>query len=568
MAARESRDKRLTIVAAVLLAGLAAVTGKLVLIQGIQAAHYKKLASDQRDTAISIAPRRGTITDREGEIMAISEDCSTVYATPYLVKNKKAVAEKLAGVLGEDPADLQKKLSANSGFVYLERKLDKSIADRLKKMKLDGIGFIDESKRIYPLGSLASQILGVVDVDNKGQAGLELYYEDLLGGKVGEVFLEKDAAGNPIPGSEKVQRQEVDGVDLQLTIDKDIQACMEESLASAVERYSAKAATAVVMDCNTGGILAMASSPTFDPNNREKIDPASMRNRAITDVYEPGSALKIVTAVAALQEGVVNPSTVIQVQSQLKIADKTFKDAEIKPSRQLQFSQIISQSSNVGTIQVAQALGDKHLYDYLDRFGLGHPTGVDFPGEVGGVLPALGSWTTTSLPAIAIGQGISVTPLQLTCVAGTVANGGRKICPHFMKAKITDKGVQDMGLGGLGEEILSKDTCGKMTPIMEQVLAPDSTGPKAAVNYYRVAGKTGTAEKPAVGGAGYAGTYMATFVGFAPAERPRLVCMVVLDEPTPIWGGETAAPVFKDMMSYSLQHLKIPPSWGMPAAAK
>jgi len=262
MAARESRDKRLTIVAAVLLAGLAAVTGKLVLIQGIQAAHYKKLASDQRDTAISIAPRRGTITDREGEIMAISEDCSTVYATPYLVKNKKAVAEKLAGVLGEDPADLQKKLSANSGFVYLERKLDKSIADRLKKMKLDGIGFIDESKRIYPLGSLASQILGVVDVDNKGQAGLELYYEDLLGGKVGEVFLEKDAAGNPIPGSEKVQRQEVDGVDLQLTIDKDIQACMEESLASAVERYSAKAATAVVMDCNTGDILAMASSPT------------------------------------------------------------------------------------------------------------------------------------------------------------------------------------------------------------------------------------------------------------------------------------------------------------------
>ena len=568
MSVREAKDRRLTIVAFILLACLVVVAGKLVLIQGIQAAHYKKLASEQHDTAISITPRRGTITDREGEIMAISEDCSTVYATPYLVKNKRAVAEKLAGVLGEDPGDLEKKLNTRSGFVYLERKMDKSIADRLRKMKLDGIGFIDESKRCYPLGSLASQILGVVDVDNKGQAGLELYYEDLLGGKPGEVTLEKDAAGNPIPGSEKTQRNEVDGVDVQLTLDKDIQACMEDALATAVEEYSARAGTAVVMDCNTGDILAMATAPTFDPNNRDKIDPATMRNRAITDVYEPGSALKIVTAVAALQEGVVDPGTVIQVQSQLKIADKTFKDAEPKPLRQLQFAQIISQSSNVGTIQVAQALGEKRLHEYLDRFGLGHPTGVDFPGEVGGIVPALANWTSTSIAAIGIGQGISVTPLQLTCVAGTVANGGRKICPHFLKAKIADQGVQDMGLGGLGEEILTKETCAKMTPIMEQVLSPGSTGSKAAVNYYRVAGKTGTAEKPSQGSAGYSGTYMATFVGFAPAERPRLVCMVVLDEPTPIWGGETAAPVFKNVMSFSLQHLKIPSSWGMPPAAK
>jgi cell division protein FtsI/penicillin-binding protein 2 len=568
MATREARDRRLIIVAVVLLAGLVVVAGKLVLIQGIQAARYKKLASEQRDTAIRVAPRRGTITDREGEIMAISEDCSTVYATPYLVKDKRRVAEKLAGVLGEDPGDLQKKLETRSGFVYLERKLDKSIADRLKKMKLDGIGFIDESKRFYPLGSLASQVLGVVDMDNKGQAGLELYYEDMLGGKAGEVLLERDAAGNPIPGSEKVQRERVDGVDLQLTLDKDIQACVEESLAAAVQEYSAKAATAVVMDVNTGDILAMASSPTFDPNNRDKIEPASMRNRAITDVYEPGSALKIVTAVAALQEGVVDPGTVIQVQSQLKIADKIFKDAEPKPARPLQFAQIISQSSNVGTIQVAQALGEKRLYEYLNRFGLGHPTGVDFPGEVGGILPSLPTWTSTSIAAIGIGQGISVTPLQLTCVAGTVANGGRKICPHFLKAKIVDAGVHDMGLGGLGEEILTKETCQKMTPIMEQVLSPGSTGPKAAVNYYRVAGKTGTAEKPSQGSAGYSGTYMATFVGFAPAERPRLVCMVVLDEPSPIWGGETAAPVFKGMMSFSLQHLKIPPSWGMQPSAK
>jgi cell division protein FtsI (penicillin-binding protein 3) len=568
MARRKAGDKRLTVVTVILLAALAGIAGKLVIIQGLEAAHYKQLASQQRDTDIKVAPRRGTITDREGEILAISEDCSTIYATPYQVKDKRATAAKLAGVLGLDPDDLTRQLSEKSGFVYLERKLDKTVADRIKKMKLPGIGFVDESKRVYPLGKLASQVLGVVDIDNKGQAGLEMYYESLLGGKAGEVLLERDAAGNPIPGSEKKEVQEVDGTDLQLTMDKDIQASVEDSLSAAVDAYSAKAGTAVVMDCNTGDILAMATSPTFDPNNRETIDPKTMRNRAITDLYEPGSAMKIITAVAALQEGVVNPDTVINVQSQLKVADSTFKDAEPLPTRQLPFTQIISQSSNVGTIQVSQALGAKRLDEYLNKFGIGHKTGVDFPGEVGGILPSLSAWTGTSCATISIGQGVSITPLQLACVAGTVGNGGRKICPHFLKAKIDGASVKDMGLGGLGEEILTKDTCQKMTGIMEQVLSPTGTGSKAAVNYYRVAGKTGTAEKPAEGSAGYSGTYMATFVGFAPAERPRIVCMVVLDEPSPIWGGETAAPTFHDIMSYSLQHLKIPPSWGMPPGAQ
>ncbi|PKQ28200.1 MAG: hypothetical protein CVT63_03905 [Candidatus Anoxymicrobium japonicum] len=559
MAKKKTFDKRFTTVVVVLFLGFAFIAGKLVLIQVIQAAHYKKLASEQRDKTIKVIPPRGVIMDRDGEVLAISEECSTVYATPYLVKDKKCVSRKIARVLGEDQGDIARKLGANSGFVYLERKLDNAIADRLKKMNLPGIGFINESKRYYPLGSLASQTLGLVDVDNKGQAGLELYYEDLLGGKPGEVLLERDAVGNPIPGTEKKRRAEVDGVDIQLTLDKDIQSCVEEALASAIKKYGARAATSVVMDCNTGDILAMATAPTFDANKREKIDPQAMRNRAITDAYEPGSALKIVTASAALQEGVVDPETVIQVQSQLKVADEVFKDAEPEPTRHLNFTQIISQSSNVGTIQVAQSLGAKRLYEYLDRFGLGHKTGVDFPGEATGVLNPLASWSGTSLPTIAIGQGISVTPLQLACVAGSIANGGRKICPHFMNSQVVARGAVDMGLGGLGEEVLNKDTSRKMTGILEQVLLPNSTGKKAAVNYYRVAGKTGTAAKANSRGPGYFGRYMATFVGFAPAERPRVVCLVVLDEPTPIWGGETAAPLFSEIMGFSMQHLKIPP---------
>ncbi|MBU4385372.1 MAG: penicillin-binding protein 2, partial [Actinobacteria bacterium] len=340
MAKSKSGDRRLAVVAIVLVLGLAVVAGKLALLQGIQAEHYKELASDQRDTHIQITPRRGTVFDREGEILAISEDVTTVYATPYQIKNPEAAAKGIAEVLGEDPEDVQDKLDSNSGFVYLARKLDKTLANRIKEMDIEGVGFVDESKRFYPMGEFASQVLGVVDIDNKGQAGLELYYEDTLGGKPGEVLLERDAVGNPIPGSEKRRVQAVDGVDLQLTIDKDIQACVEESLGGAVDRHGARAGTAVVLDCNTGDILAMATSPGFDPNDRAMVEPEAMRNRAVTDVYEPGSVLKVVTAVGALEEGVVEPNSVIQVPSQLQVADEVFTDAEPMPSRALEFKKV------------------------------------------------------------------------------------------------------------------------------------------------------------------------------------------------------------------------------------
>lgn len=562
MAGNREPDRRLLIVAVLLIVGLVVVAGKLVIIQVINAGQYKQMASEQRDSYIQITPRRGTIFDRDGEIMAISEDVTTVYATPYQVEDKDEAAGKIADILGEDEKDLLEKLNQDSGFVYLERKLDKQIADRIRELEIAGIGFIDESKRFYPMGETAAQVLGIVDIDNKGQAGLELYYEDVLGGKPGEILMERDAVGNPIPGSEKKRVQAVDGIDLQLTIDKDIQTCVEEQLEQALDKYSATAGTAVVLDCNSGDVYAMATRPSFDPNDRETVDPSTMRNRAVTDVYEPGSVLKVVTAVASLQEGVVTPESVIQVPSRLQVADREFTDAEPQPSREMAFKEVISQSSNVGTIQVALMLGQKRLAEYLDTFGLGHRTGIDFPGEVGGIVPPVSQWSGTSCATIAIGQGISITPLQLACVVGAVANGGRKICPHFLRSKISDEGVEDMGLGGLGDQIISKETCDTMTGIMEMVLQPGGTGVRAAVNYYRVAGKTGTAEKPRENGAGYSGTYMATFVGFAPAEEPRLVVAVVLDQPSPIWGGHTSAPVFKEIMGFSLQHLRIPPSWG------
>lgn len=564
---RPVKDRRLIAVAAVLFLGLLAVSARLFVLQGLEAGHYQQLARQQRDQSIKITPRRGTIFDREGEVLAISEDVTTVYATPYQVKDKPANAKRIAEALGLDAAEVQQKLETKSGFVYIARKVDNASADKVKKMKIEGIGFVAESKRFYPMGSLASQVLGMVDTDNAGQAGLEMYYQDVLGGKPGEMVLERDAAGVPIPGSEKHIVSSADGVDIRLTLDKDIQARLEESLAKAREQYAAKAATAIVMDPNSGDILAMATSPTFDPNDRTKVDPDATRNRAITDTYEPGSALKVITAVAALQEKVVNPDTVVFVPTQLQVADKVFKDAEPKPARQMTFTQIISESSNIGTIKISQQLGKDRLSQYLSRFGLGHHTGVDFPGEVGGIVPPPEKWTGTTAATISIGQGISVTPLQLACVMSAVANGGRKVCPHFLSAELTDSGAKDMGLGGLGDELLTKDTSERTTGILEQVVTPDGTGAQAAVRYYNVAGKTGTAEKP-LPNVGYAGTYMATFVGFAPAENPRLVTLVVLDEPTPIWGGETSAPVFSEVMAFSLQHLKISPSWGQEAPGK
>lgn len=534
---------------------------RLVIIQGIQAGRFSELAREQRDHSIVVAPRRGTIFDREGEVLAISEDVTTIYATPYQVKNHERTAQKIAEILGDDPDEVEKKLRQGSGFVYIARKVDTKRARLLEKMRLDGIGFIEDSKRFYPYGSLASQVLGVVDIDNLGQSGLELEYQELLGGKPGDILLERDAAGVPIPGTEKKCVPAVDGSDLLLTIDKDIQGYLEKALVEALDSYGARAATALVMDCNTGDVLGMASAPTFDPNEREGLDPDTMRNRSVTDIYEPGSALKVLTASAALEEGLVEPGTVMTVPSQLDIYSEVFTDAEPKPTRQMNFADVISQSSNVGTILVGQQLGSEKLSEYIARFGLGRPTGIDFPGEVSGLVPEVSKWSGTSVATISIGQGISLTPIQLGCVTAAIANGGRRLTPRLLKARVTGAGEREMSLGGLGEEVISRETCQEMAGILMKVVGDGGTGQKAAVRYYSVAGKTGTARKPVPGGAGYGSEYLATFVGFAPAERPRLVALVVLDEPTTIWGGETAAPVFSQVMSYSLQHMRIPTSW-------
>ncbi len=553
-------DKKIRILRILLCLGLVAILSRVFYLQVVASSHLKDVASQQRKASVDVIPKRGTIYDRDGEVLAISEDAFTVYATPYLVREPEKAARKISRILGVVSDDIEEKLKSDSGFVYIARKIDRYTGKKIEKLNIPGIGLMEESKRFYPMGKIGSQLIGLVDIDNRGQSGLELYYEDILGGRPGKIFFEKDAAGSPIPGTERQKVSRLDGSDIKLTIDRDIQAKLEESIASAMIRYKAKSASALVMDCNNGDIIAMGSVPTFDPNNRENLRPEWTRNRCVTDVFEPGSALKILTAAAALEEKIVEPGTPLYVPSRLTVADKVFTDAEIKPSRQLSFADVIAQSSNVGTIRVALQLGKDKLFEYIKKFGLGSRTGIDFPGEVEGIVLDKSKWSGTSVATISIGQGISITAAQLACLAAAIANGGRRVYPHILKARSSGKKMIDADIGGLGDQIISEQTSKKLTGIMVGVTSPKGTGQKAAINYYTTAGKTGTAAKPLPGGKGYSG-YVSTFVGFAPAENPKLVCVVFLDEPVPIWGGETAAPVFREIMEFSLQHLRIPPSW-------
>ncbi|HEX2178631.1 MAG TPA: penicillin-binding protein 2, partial [Actinomycetota bacterium] len=418
-----------------------------------------------------------------------------------------------------------------------------------------GIGLIPEPKRFYPSGPLAAQVLGFVGDENTGLAGLENAYDDVLTGRPGKAVTERDPAGRIIPVGESSVQEAVEGNDLVLTIDKQIQYEAEAALARAVKAYSANGGTVIVMSPETGNILAMANNPTFNPNDLKASTAATRKNGAVVDVMEPGSVSKMVTAAAALENGVTTPTEVMRVDDQLRIGSKTFKDSHPHPVQNLTFSQVIQSSSNVGTIKVAERLGKQGLYDYLGRFGYGRKTGLGFPGESAGILPKPDKWWQTSLGTIAIGQGVAVTPLQMARAYATLANDGVEVQPNLILATVDAEGKKHYAKKSQGPRVIESETAKTITEMLVGVTAGrGGTGSAAAIPGYRVAGKTGTAQKPRIGAAGYSG-YMASFVGFAPAENPKLVVAVVLDDPQPILAGETAAYTFKEIMQFSLRRL-------------
>jgi cell division protein FtsI (penicillin-binding protein 3) len=421
---------------------------------------------------------------------------------------------------------------------------------------------LNDTARLYPAKSLAAQVLGFVGDDGKGLAGVEAQYDGLLRGHSGQLLLEQDPSGRPIPQGNRSVEPAQPGTDVVLTLDEDLQYQGERALAAEVKATRAKGGSLIAMDPHTGDILALANMPTFDPNHFSRATPGQSTNRAISNVYEPGSTSKTVTAAAALEHGVVRPSTPVTVPPSLSLCPgKVVHDAEGHATETLSFGQVVAQSSNIGTIEVAQRLGRGQLVQAEQAFGYGRRTGAGLPGESAGILNPVADWHCTDW-VNAIGQGVAVTVLQMTRVYATVANGGVMVEPRLLKGTIDSSGKLNPAPASARRRVISAATAKTLTTILEGVVSKGGTAPAAALADWTVAGKTGTAQKPGPDGRYMPGKFVASFIGFAPASHPAVVIAVVLDEPTAgsHFGGLVAAPVFRQVADYELHHLGIPPT--------
>ncbi len=555
---RKRSTERHRLVLGALLLLLAAIVVRVGYLQIHMAPAYAERAETQRTRELELAPKRGSILDRSGDPLAVSIEARTVYATPRLVQDATSTAEALSSVLGGDSSDYAERLQRDSGFVYIGRKVDMERAGALESLKLSGIGMLKDSRRTYPCGELASQLLGFVGIDDEGLAGLEKHYDHVLRGEAGYVLAERDPFGRVLPGGVVHAEEPVHGHDVVLTIDKDIQYAAQLHLQAAVDTWQAKSASIVVMDPRSGEVYAIASVPGFNPNNYGDSDEASRRNRAITDVYEPGSTVKSLTAAAVIDAGLHGPDDVFTLPPTISVGGRTIKEAHPRPTAEWTLGEIVMNSSNVGTVLLGQALGPERLYEYFSRFGLTERTGIDFPGEALGYLPPVDQWSGSSIGNIPFGQGVSMTPLQLARAMCAIANGGYLPSPHFILG-VPQR--EDIEFSWPVERAISEEAAAATRDIMVASVT-DGTGGAAAVPGYAVAGKTGTAQKARTDGRGYAqGAYISSFAGFLPAEDPQLLIVVTVDEPKgAIYGGVVAAPVFREVASFAVAHLKIPPS--------
>ena len=538
-----------------------AMATRLVMLQIVDGRAYAQLAADQRKTVIEFPARRGAIFDREGEPLAISVDLQTIFADPALVEDPVAEAARLAPVLGMDAGELEAKLRGSipgDRHEYIARQVEPKVAKKIGKLALPGIYMESEPKRYYPGGRLASHVLGFANIDGEGLEGVEAAYEDILKGVPGRRVLEQDSTGeHELPQADEQYDPPEPGRSLFLTLDKQLQYFTELTLSEATQTYHAEAGTAIVMRPDTGEILALANVPDFDPNNPGEFSVEERRNRALTDVYEPGSSFKIVTVAGALEEGVVTPHTSFGVPDSFQYSDRVFHDSHPHPPMQMTTTEIIEQSSNVGTIQIGLRLGGAQIDRYVRRFGFGKETGLDFPGESSGIVLDRDDWTGPTIATIPIGQGIAITAMQLASAYSTLANDGVWTEPKLLSGTVNGQGRVQPSNPPATKRVVSQHTADQMVEILKGVVER-GTGIEAQIPGFAIAGKTGTAQRPLETG-GYGNEYVATFAGFAPANDPKIVVVVILDNPSPIWGGSTAAPTFKLITEYTLRHLGIAP---------
>jgi cell division protein FtsI (penicillin-binding protein 3) len=519
--------------------------GRAVWLQAVQAQPLDRLARGQHHVTVDVPAARGSILDRNGVELAIGKQAITVYANPRHVADPRATAIAAGRVLRVDPDRLYPRLADRSrGFVFVARKVDPKRAQALKALNLTGLGFYPEERRVYPQGPVAAHVLGFAGLDNHGLAGLELALDKTLAGRTGRQTVVRDPFGRTLDVLSAVSP--VEGRNVRLTLDDTLQANAQSVLLRTVRQWGAKAASAVVLDPRTGEVLAMASEPGFDANRFPETDEDTTRNRAVTDTYEPGSTLKVVTVAAALSEGLVAPSTPFTLAPKIHVADRVIHEAHRTRTEGMTVAEILSRSSNVGTITLAQLLGRSRLETWIERFGFGKKTGVDFPGETSGILPFY--WSGSTIGTLPIGHGIAVTPVQMASAYAAVANGGVWLRPRL----VADR-------PGKRRRVMSKAVSDQLMSMLRDVVI-EGTGTEAEVEGYQVAGKTGTAAKPDPRGGYSKSRYVASFVGVVPASDPKLVVLVTVDEPHgAIWGGVVAAPAFQQIAHFALQYLEIPP---------
>ncbi len=559
MKKQERHTLRIGIIGAFFSLWLMAVGVRAGYLQLLRGQWLSSQAVGQVEERVTLQGKRGTIYDTRHQPMAVSLETPSVAAYPGAVQDKPAAAARLARILKLDPGKVLGKLKSPRHFVWLKRQASPREADAVRALKLAGIDFIPEHSRFYPNKSLSAQVLGFTGIDGHGLEGLEFYYDRQLKGGVHNITVMKDALGRGFDAGQMAGLRR-SGNNLVLTIDRHIQYIAEEALAQAVESHEAQSGMAIVMDPGTGAVLALAHYPLFNPNTYAKFDRSVWRNRAITDPFEPGSTMKIFSAAAALESGSSTPSTIYYCENgSYAIGSHTINDT--KSHGWLSLQQIVKYSSNIGAVKVAEQMGAKTLHQRLVEFGFGRRTRIDCPGESPGALSHYKHWTAVDTGAIAFGQGVSVTGMQLVTAVAALANNGLMMRPHILQA-ITDtsgrplRTVEPEPVG----QVISAATARSVRRIMHTVITEGGTGVNADLDGYSVGGKTGTAQKIDKTGNYAAHRYVASFVGFAPTERPALAVLVVVDEPKgQYYGGIVAAPAFRQIVKETLSYLNIPP---------
>ncbi|HEX5226008.1 MAG TPA: penicillin-binding protein 2 [Solirubrobacteraceae bacterium] len=521
----------------------------------IRSGALRKAASTQQVTDEKVSSPRGTITDRNGVQLAVSEPARDIAADPYLLDDPLSAARRLAPLLGQSEADVLRKLTERSGFVYLARALPGDRATRVMALKLPGVSGTPVMRRVYPRGQLASQVLGLVGTEGHGLNGLEYSRNTQLAGHAGDRRTVSDAIGQPVSITES--SPEVSGEPLELTLDANIQQRSEDVLSAVARVFQPKDATAIVMDPRSGALLAVANWPQVNPNDVAAAPAGALSDRAVSFDYEPGSTFKAVTVAGALQEHLVTPESGFNIPAQIQVADRTIHDDTEHAEETLSTAQILARSSNVGAIKIGMLEGSSRFNSWVHRFGFGARTGVDLPSEERGLTLPLSHYSGSSMGNLPIGQGELVTPMQMASAYAAIANGGVLRPPHIVE-RVGDKAQPDPA----GRRVISPSTAASLREMLEGVLKAGGTASEVSIPGYALAGKTGTASKidPATGEYSKS-AYVASFIGFVPAAHPKLLCAVVVDEPQTgsIFGGEVAAPAFGQIMSFALSYMGIPP---------